>query len=451
MNAKHLPPRGPSAEALFRYSVVSQVEALVLAGERVSAAVRQVASRTHLRSDNAGLKTVSPRSIHRWRRAYASGGLAALQTRSRAKTETSAVLPGKLIERLRAEKVADPAASVPEVLRRARVAAVIPADLAISRTTLWRACRRMDLPTRIRPSKGEGDMRRWRYPERMQCVLCDGKHFRAGPERARRVALFFIDDATRFALGVLVGTSESTELFLRGLHAMVSNHGLADLFFLDGGPGFISDDTWAVIAEGLRANLVHGRSRYPEGHGAIERFNRTAKAQVLRALDGAIDVDPDCRALTLRLNRYLDGYNDTFHETLKTTPRQAWQAGRPLRYPEDEDDLYRRFIVRESRTVSADHVIQFGGRLWEAPRGTQRSKIEVARHAIDGRLWVTHGGRTFELAELDPHTNAVERRGYPSDHTPAPNEGVPITAASEAFRQEMLPIINPDGGFSDKD
>jgi hypothetical protein len=437
--------------ALFRYSVVSQVEALVLAGQRVSVAVRRVAARTHRRDDDAGLKTVSPRSIHRWRRAYASGGIAALEPRIRAKTATSTVLPSKLIEQLRAQKSADPAASIPEVLRRVRVAAAIPADLAVSRTTLWRACRRMELPTRIRQIKSEGDMRRWRYPERMQCVLCDGKHFRAGPERARRVALFFLDDATRFGLGVLVGTSESTELFLRGLHAMVANHGLADIFFLDGGPGFISDDTWAVIAEGLRANLVHGRSRYPEGHGAIERFNRTAKAQVLRALDGAIDVDPDCRALTLRLGCYLERYNDTFHETLQQTPRQAWQAGRPLRLPEDQDDLYRRFVVRELRTVSADHVIQFGGRLWEAPRGTQRSKIEVARHAIDGRLWVTHGGRTFLLAELDPHTNAVQRRGYPSDHAPAPGQGVPITAASEAFRLQMQPIINPDGGFSDKE
>ena len=67
----------------------------------------------------------------------------------------------------------------------------------------------------------------------MQCVLADGKHFRAGAARRRRVPLFFIDDATRYGLQVLVGTAESSELFLRALYEMVMRHGLADLFFLD--------------------------------------------------------------------------------------------------------------------------------------------------------------------------------------------------------------------------
>ena len=38
-------------------------------------------------------------------------------------------------------------------------------------------------------------------------------------------------------LEVLVGTAESSELFLRALYEMVMRHGLADLFFLDKGPG----------------------------------------------------------------------------------------------------------------------------------------------------------------------------------------------------------------------
>ena len=67
----------------------------------------------------------------------------------------------------------------------------------------------------------------------MQCVLADGKHFRVGAAIQRRVPLFFIDDATRYGLQVLVGTAESSELFLHALYEMVMRHGLADLFFLD--------------------------------------------------------------------------------------------------------------------------------------------------------------------------------------------------------------------------
>jgi hypothetical protein len=56
-------------------------------------------------------------------------------------------------------------------------------------------------------------------------VLADGKHFRAGVRRRKRVAVFFLDDAGRFGLGVVVGTDETAELFLRGLHGVLRRFG----------------------------------------------------------------------------------------------------------------------------------------------------------------------------------------------------------------------------------
>ena len=126
-------------------------------------------------------------------------------------------------------------------------------------------------------------MRRWRYPHRMQCVLVDGKHFRAGNARLRRVALFFLDDATRYGLDGLVGTSESVELFLHGLYEMTSKHGLMDLLYLDKGPGFRSNDTLAVVQGGLRAWLIHGTTRYPPGARrgrALQPHRRRAAVEV---------------------------------------------------------------------------------------------------------------------------------------------------------------------------
>ena len=116
------------------------------------------------------------------------------------------------------------APEVPELLRRAQARGIVPEDLLVDRTTVWRACRRMGLVTRARPSKREGDMRRWRYPHRMQCVLADGKHFRAGGARAKRVALFFLDDATRYALEA--GSSLSRRTFQ--INTECSNRNSAD-------------------------------------------------------------------------------------------------------------------------------------------------------------------------------------------------------------------------------
>lgn len=443
--------RAPSQTALFRYSVLAQVEALVLAGHGKGRAARAVAGRDHVHPQH-GLVRVGLRSTRRWWAAYERDGLAGLEPKSRKRTATSVVLPVPLIDFFCKEKTRDPRASVPELLRRAELLGVIDDAKAVDRTTAWRACVRMRLPTRYRPSRRELDSRRWRYPHRMQCLLCDGKFFRAGPERLRRVALFFLDDATRYALTALVGTAESTDLFLHGLHRVIREHGLMDLVYLDHGPGFISDDTESVIACGLGAFLLHGKVKYPQGRGAIERFNRTAKDGVLRSLDGAVDVDPACAALTLRLRHFCEQYNDRPHEGLQgDTPRKRWEAGRPLRFAKDEDELYRSFVARELRTVSNDHVIKHGGDLFEAPRGMAGDKVEVIRNVLDGRLFVVHHGEVIQLHELDLAANAQDRRGYPADRRPLPGEGIPLTAASLAFAQATTPLVGPDGGFIDKD
>ncbi len=79
----------------------------------------------------------------------------------------------------------------------------------------------------------------------------------------------------------------------------------------------------------------------------------------------------------------------------------------------------------------------------------------MLRHVLDRRLWVFEDGRRVELAELDPHANASERRGSGtagtagSDPGPRPDEGVATTAASLAFNHDLLPLIDADGGFSD--
>jgi putative transposase len=434
----------------MRYLVVAQVEALVLAGRPVNEAIVEVAGRKHAYPDGRPVQ-VSVRTLQRWRAAYAKSNIEGLVPLGRRRTETSEALSEELVGFFCAEKQNDPRASVPELLRRAKVRGIIAADLHVDRTTAWRACRRMGLPTRVRPSKREGDMRRWRYPHRMQCVLADGKHFRAGGSRLRRVALFFLDDATRYGLDVLVGTTECTELFLHGFYALVTRHGLLDLLYLDRGPGFIANDTIAVVQGGLGAWLIHGKANYPEGHGAVERFNRTAGDRLIRSLDGAADVDPDCRALTLRFRHFLNRYNDEPHETLNNdSPRQRWEAGRPLRFPQDESDLYRRFVVREPRKVSADHVIKANGRLWETPRGLGGTWADVARHVLDGRLWVLHEGRMVELTELDPHANATERRSSIDSNWPSTSEGIPITADRFAFDRDLRPVVGPDGGFDDR-
>jgi transposase InsO family protein len=391
-------------EALFRYQVISRVLALEFGGAVRAKAISRVAREAHFTSDGR-CRRVSIRTIYRWLAAYGEEGtLENLEPQKRHRIDTSVALPDALIDFIREEKTSDPRASAPELIRRALICKVIAPDARIVRSTVWRACKRMGLPTRRRPQKREGDMRRFAYPHRMMMVLCDGKHFRAGATRKKRVALFFLDDATRYGLDVRVGTSESTELFLGAFREVLQRHGYMNVIYMDHGAGFISDDTKAVIASLPHVYLINGAKAYPEGHGKVERFNQTALMAVLRSLDGAAEVDPDCEALTLRLRHFLsDQYNHRPHESLgRDTPSQRWNADeRPLRFPKSMAELDEHFVVTEARKVSKDHVIKYGGELYEAPRGLGGEWIDVRRQVLTGELSILHDGRLVRLHPVD--------------------------------------------------
>ena len=116
MNDSSRPPLPVSASALLRYSVVAEVEALVLGGWPAAAAVRHVAGADRVdRVDLDGRPVrISVRTLQRWRAAWASGKLAGLEPRQRTRTTTSQALSVELVAFLRTEKRCDPRASAPD-------------------------------------------------------------------------------------------------------------------------------------------------------------------------------------------------------------------------------------------------------------------------------------------------------------------------------------------------
>ena len=227
-----------------------------------------------------------------------------------------------------------------------------------------------------------------------------------------------------------------------------------NVIYMDHGAGFISDDTRAVIASLPHVYLIHGAKAYPEGHGKIERFNRTALMAVLRSLDGAAEVDPSCEALTLHLRHFLfDQYNHRPHESLgQKTPFECWNADeRTLRFPESIAKLSEHFVVTEARKVSKDHIIKHSGKLYETSRGLGGEWIDVRRQVLTGALSILHDGRLVRLHPVDLAANAKTRRARKiKDEEPIPGDAVPRTAATLAFERDFTPLVRPDGGFNRK-
>lgn len=442
-----------SSEALFRFTVVSQVINLRTTDCRLATLVREVAGRLHYQI-NGMARRVSERTIYRWLAVYDAEGLPGLEPVPQPRTLTSDVLGAELLEFLAGQRRLDPDASIPELIRRAREMGKLTSSTPVVRQTCWRALRRMGIDTRRRKKRRDRDTRRFAFPHRLDMVLADGKYFRAGAGRLRRVAVFFLDDATRFGLHVVVGTAgESAELFLRGLYEMVRKHGIADCYYLDHGPGFIAVDTVTVIGK-LPSRLIHGEEAYPEGRGKIERFNRTAKAALFRNLAGRPDVDTDYRALELRLQHYLRKvYNHQPHGSLGgDTPSQRFHSdAKPLRLAESDEWLRQRFLVTESRLVTADHTIPIDAVNYELPRGYAGQRITIFRPLLDNKVLLLEQGRFIELRPVDLVANARDRRGgRKGATTDATTDAVfPKSAADLVYERDFAPVIGPDGGCLD--
>ena len=443
-------PDHHSAKALFRFSVIAKVLAHIRAGSSRADAIESVSTERHILF-NGSAKRVYPRSLYRWLAAYEARGVLGLEPKARSKAAScSKVLSQAFIDFLVAEKRRDHVAAVPELIRRATQRGILKESEAVDRSTVYRTCRRLGLPlARCRHAK-DRDSRRFAHPHRMDMVLCDGKHFRAGPMRRKRVALFFIDDATRLVLGVVVGTGETKELFLRGLYKCIHRYGLMTTVFVDNGPGFIAKDSLTIFAR-LGILLIHGERCYKEGHGKIERFNRTIKADVLRGLDGHGDVDSDCGALELRLAHYIEKIcANRPHEGLdgQTPAKRFGEDPKALRFPPVDKDLRRQFEVDIERRVANDHVISIDGVDYEMPKGCAGRKITVRRRLLEDTIVYTHLGEVIELHPVDLAANARAKRAR--DFTPAANDetsGPPTTAAQAAFHDDFKPIVDESGGF----
>ncbi|MCP3980170.1 MAG: transposase [bacterium] len=436
-----------SSEALFRYFVVSKVVAQVLGNEPRSDAIRAVAADAHM-FFGGSLRRCSARTIYRWISAYELDGISGLEPKLRM-TRSSA-LPAKLLDFLVEENRGDRRASIPELIRRARERDVLEPDEIVHRSTVFRACKRMGLSITRRKKAKHRDSRRFAYPHRMDMVLCDGKHFRAGEQRHKRVALFFIDDATRSALHTVVGTSETQELFQRGVYGCIAKHGLMSACYVDHGPGFIAADTIAVFAN-LDIPLIFGEVGYKEGRGKVERFNRTADADVLRNLDGRPDVDSDCRALELRLQHYTDQeYAHRPHEGLDNgTPWQRFHNDpKPLRFPEDRQALRSKFEVWLTRRVSSDHIVSIDSALYELPKGHAGRIVMLRRRLLDGTIGFLHDGRVIDLHHVDLAANARARRARPGEQDDQPEPMPRKSAADLAFEHDFGPVVSDDGGLA---
>ncbi|MCP4755025.1 MAG: transposase [Proteobacteria bacterium] len=437
------------AEALFRYQVISQVLGQMSAGKVLSKSVKSAADMEHV-CPNGKRRKISKRSIYRWLDAFKQQGFEGLLPKPRQRTRDSIVLSRSLLDFLVEQKTDDPLVSVPELINRGKILGHIHPRDVVNRVTVWRALNRLGIDTSHRKSVKNRDSRRFTFPHRMDMVLCDGKHFRAGINRLRRVVLFFLDDCTRNVLNAVVGTSETTRLFLRGLYQTIKTYGFMSAVFVDQGSGFASHDAVDVLRK-LDILFIHGAKGYPQGRGKIERFNRTAFEQAIRFFNGNPEVDADCRSLEQRLRHYIAcQYANAPHERLGgQSPLHCFQNdARSLRFAESIDRLRQAFVLHTTRRVSFDNVVSLKSIEYEVPTGYAGARITLHRNPLDDSISIVHQGRLVRILPVDLHSNAHDKRAA-GRHNDDETKPLPPKSCSQiAYERDFKPVVDPDGGFA---
>ena len=438
-------PNNSDGKTSFRFMVVSKVLAEEARGVVRPNAVQATAEEVH-QDEQGRASPVSERTIYRWLKLFEEHGLAGLQTAQR-KNRKPYALDSKLLAYLVGEKQGDPHASVPELLKRATQNGLLGHATKVDRSTVWRALKEAGVTTRRGRKSKKLACRRFAYPHRMNMVLCDGKHFRAGPERVRRVALFFIDDATRMLLSAVVGTTENTTLFLRGLHGCIIRYGLMKALYVDNGSGFKGNDSRAVL-EALEVAYILGTPRYPEGRGKVERFNQTIWNALLRGFPGNPEIGTSCAELEHQLQHYVFRiYNHEPHEGIDNqTPAQRFHEDSvALDHLKDQSILEQKFVLSTTRKVSKDHVVSLEGTLYEVPQGYARQVITLYRNMLSGEVSILHKAHYSRLAPLEAHDNArrpCNRKASPETET---GPSVRPTSAEQDYRDNVTALVDSQG------
>jgi transposase InsO family protein len=431
---------------LIRYAVVASVLAKEEAGMTMSAAIAETMQLVFREGGNGRVFHFRKRSVYRWVAAFRKAGFDGLADQKRIRR--CYALSKAFLDFLKEQKNNDEEISIPDVIRAAELLGIAePGE--VSRTTAWRAARQLNLPLLGTRAKESSTKRRFAFAHRMQMVLCDGKHFRAGLNKRKRVAFTFLDDATRKVLAAVVGRSETKVLFLRGLYKTVLRYGIMRCIYVDHGSGFIPEDVEVVCAR-LGIALIHGRERYPEGHGKIERYHQTFGKDLLRTFPGDPAIDPSPSSLELHIEHYAcHCYNRTKHESLEQKPDEKWNTdSAPLKPIDDISGFELKFVVSKVRKVSSDNIVKVDGKNLEMPVGYAGKQVVIEQNFIDGKSRVLHQGRMIDLSPANLAENAASHRAR---STPRPKKALkPVrTAARISFEQSFESLVSKTGDCFD--
>lgn len=337
--------------AAMRHRLIA--DALEAEGEGVSAALQQVAGRTHRDPDGKELSVVMS-TLWRWLAAYRKGGLLGLRPKQRKDRRKVRAFRTTILERaarLRREKPKRPTKTVIDILVRKKI--VAPG--AIARSTLDRHLEHMGLSRRMLGTLAKESFGRIETERPFELLVGDfhhGPYVHVGMDDAARRALYggFIDHFSRYVPEGRYYLAEDFAALRFGFRRLLVAHGLAEKVYLDNGPAYQST-RFAAACEALGIKLVHSKAYRSEGRGVKERFNRTLKEQFESEVRGR-EILPAIDELNAWFEAWLaERYHRDLNSETGEAPGERFRRNAVVR-PAPSLDLVDEYLrLRERRTV----------------------------------------------------------------------------------------------------
>jgi transposase InsO family protein len=431
------------AVALFRYGLIADLAQLPPGSPGLYARLREKAAAEHTIPGTTRTR-VAAETIRDWLKRYRRGGFDALMPKPRADRGRSRAIPEPVAERLCTLKEQHPALSVRRLIRQARASGLVPPELPLPRSTVHRLLAGAGLMDKTPGQPTAADRRRFAFAAACELWMSDVMH---GPtvlvgERTRRKTylIAFLDDATRLVPYCAFTLSENTQAFLPVFKQALLRRGLPARLYVDNGANFRSHHLALVCAK-LGIALIHARPYQPQGKGKLERWFRTARAQLLGGLSSADTASLE--ALNRKLWAWVEGeYHHTPHRGLDgQTPLERWAlSAADVRYPEPGLDLDELFLFETKRRVQKDRTVSLNGVVYEVDAALVGETVTLRfdPHAPPGRpIQVSHAGQPMPPATpLDAYANCFVKRQRPS-HTLEPDTPPPEPPKSRLALRDL--------------
>jgi len=409
------------AVALFRYGLIADLVRLQPGSKGLYAQIEQKAAGEYSIPGSTRTR-VAGETIRDWLKAYRRGGFDALLPKPRADRGQSRSLPPEVVDVLLQIKEGNPKLSVQLVIREARQRPEVPEDLPLPNSTVHRLFVRHGLMDKPRGEDTDADRRRFAFQQAGELWMSDVMH---GPsvllgDRTKRKSylIAFIDDATRVIPYAAFTLAEHTAAFLPVLKQAVLRRGLPQRLYVDNGANYRSQHLALVCAK-LGIALIHARPYRPQGKGKIERWFKTARAQLLTRL--RVEDTAGLGALNRRLWAWVEGeYHHAPHRALGgATPLEQWaQTGESVHFPEPALDLDDLFLFEAQRKVQKDRTVSLNGVLYEVDAALVGEKITLRFDpgaAPERPVQVCYQGKFIELAKpVQTYANCFVKRNRPS-------------------------------------